>query len=91
MLTDAEKVAACTVAKAAGADFVKTSTGYAEKGASVEDVQLIRSKLPSTVQVKASGGIRTYDFAKALIEAGADRLGCSASVAIVRGSGGAGY
>lgn len=93
ILTPEEIKECCRLYAGAGVDFVKTSTGYAEKGASVEDVQLIRSQLPSTVHVKASGGIRTYDFAKALIEAGADRLGCSASVAIVNGGapGTAGY
>jgi deoxyribose-phosphate aldolase len=64
-------------------DFLKTSTGYAEKGASVHAVKLMRSHLPAHVQIKASGGIKTYDFAKKLIEAGATRLGCSSSVQIV--------
>jgi deoxyribose-phosphate aldolase len=68
------------------ADFVKTSTGYAEKGATLEAVQLMRKTLPSTVKIKASGGIRNYAFAKQLIEAGADRIGCSAGVAIVKES-----
>ncbi|HYF31415.1 MAG TPA: deoxyribose-phosphate aldolase [Chitinophagaceae bacterium] len=85
-LTAAEIVECCHRYAKAGVDFVKTSTGYAEKGASVEDVQLMRRNLPSSIRVKASGGIRTYDFAKALIGAGADRLGCSASVAIVSGA-----
>jgi deoxyribose-phosphate aldolase len=89
-----EIVLCCTLCAAAGVDFVKTSTGYAEKGASVEAVQLMRKHLPSTVQIKASGGIRTYAFAKELVDAGATRLGCSASVAIVTGekeSGNTGY
>lgn len=85
ILTDAEIVQCCTLYAKAGVDFVKTSTGYAEKGASVEAVQLMRKHLPSTVQIKASGGIRTYNFARQLVEAGATRLGCSASVAIVTG------
>jgi deoxyribose-phosphate aldolase len=85
ILTDEEIIKCCELYARAGVDFVKTSTGYAENGASVEAVQLIRRHLPSTVQVKASGGIRTYDFAKQLIDAGADRLGCSAGVAIVSG------
>jgi deoxyribose-phosphate aldolase len=80
-----EIIQCCQLYAAAGVDFVKTSTGYAEKGASVEAVQLMRKHLPSTIQVKASGGIRTYAFAKELVEAGATRLGCSASVAIVTG------
>jgi deoxyribose-phosphate aldolase len=66
-----------------GIDFMKTSTGYAEKGASVADVQLMRSELPANIKIKASGGIRHYPFAKDLIDAGADRLGCSASLQIV--------
>ena len=75
----------CEIYGDAGVDFLKTSTGYAEKGASVEAVKLMKANLPSTVRIKASGGIRTYRFAKELIEAGADRLGCSASVSIVKG------
>jgi deoxyribose-phosphate aldolase len=67
-----------------GIDFMKTSTGYAEKGASIEAVQLMRRQLPSTIKIKASGGIRDYGFASELIKAGANRLGCSASVAIVK-------
>lgn len=86
ILTKEEIIECCTRYAKAGVDFVKTSTGYAEKGASVEDVQLIRSNLPSHIRVKASGGIRTYQFAKQLIEAGADRLGCSASLAIINGA-----
>jgi deoxyribose-phosphate aldolase len=62
---------------------MKTSTGYAEKGASVSDVQLMRKELPAQVRIKASGGIRHYAFAEELIEAGADRLGCSASMQII--------
>ena len=88
ILTQHEIVECCKLYADAGVDFVKTSTGYAEKGASVEDVQLMRKHLPSTVSIKASGGIRTYEFARQLIEAGADRLGCSASVAIVSGAPG---
>jgi deoxyribose-phosphate aldolase len=64
-------------------DFMKTSTGYAEKGASVHAVALMRSHLPKDINIKASGGIRTFAFAKDLIEAGASRIGASASVAIV--------
>lgn len=86
ILTDEEIIRCCELYARAGVDFVKTSTGYAEKGASVEAVQLIRKHLPSNVRVKASGGIRTYEFASQLIAAGADRLGCSASVAIVSGA-----
>lgn len=83
ILTDDEIIKCCQLYAGAGVNFVKTSTGYAEKGASVEAVQLMRRHLPSHIKIKASGGIRTYEFAKQLIDAGADRLGCSASVAIV--------
>src|SRR5688572_11318933 len=74
-------------------NFLKTSTGYAEKGASVEAVSLMRKHLPERIQIKASGGIKTFEFADALITAGATRLGCSASVAIVTGekAGESGY
>lgn len=68
---------ACAICVDAGADFVKTSTGYAPYGARVEDVELMRQVLPSTVGVKASGGIKTLEQALALIQAGADRLGTS--------------
>lgn len=85
ILSTDEIIQCCTLCAAADVDFVKTSTGYAEKGASVEAVQLMRKHLPSTVQIKASGGIRTYAFAKELVDAGATRLGCSASVSILKG------
>lgn len=84
ILTNEEIVQCCEIYAKAGVDFVKTSTGYAEKGASLEAVQLMRQTLPSSIRIKASGGIKTYQFAKQLIGAGADRLGCSASVAIVK-------
>ena len=83
VLTDDEIKKCCELYGAAGIDYLKTSTGYAEKGATVEAVKMIRLNLPAHVQIKASGGIRTYAFAKELIDAGATRLGCSASVAIV--------
>jgi deoxyribose-phosphate aldolase len=83
ILNDDEIIKCCQLYGVAGIDFLKTSTGYAEKGATVEAVKLMRAHLPANVQIKASGGIKTYDFAKALIEAGAARLGCSAGVAIV--------
>ena len=83
ILTNEEIVRCCEIYAKAGVDFVKTSTGYAEKGASLEAVQLMRQTLPSSIRIKASGGIRNYEFAKQLIGAGADRLGCSASVAIM--------
>jgi deoxyribose-phosphate aldolase len=83
VLTKEELVSCCELYGGMGIDFMKTSTGYAEKGASVSDVQLMRSRLPDKVRIKASGGIRHYPFAKELIEAGAGRLGCSASLQIV--------
>jgi len=85
ILTDQEILRCCDIAARVGVDFVKTSTGYAEKGASIEAVRLMRQHLPDNIKIKASGGIRTYEFARQLIEAGADRLGCSASVEIVKG------
>jgi deoxyribose-phosphate aldolase len=84
ILTDEEIIHCCEIYAKAGVDFLKTSTGYAEKGANIEAVQLMRKTLPSSVKIKASGGIRSYQFAKELIGAGADRLGCSASVAIMK-------
>ncbi|HEY1030638.1 MAG TPA: 2-deoxyribose-5-phosphate aldolase, partial [Flavipsychrobacter sp.] len=67
-------------------DFMKTSTGYAETGATTAAVKLMRSHLPASIAIKASGGIRTFAFAKELVEAGATRIGCSASLAIVKES-----
>lgn len=86
VLTDEEIIACCDIYGAAGIDYLKTSTGYAEKGASVDAVKLFRLHLPAHVQIKASGGIRDYAFAKELVDAGATRLGCSAGVAIVEGT-----
>ena len=83
ILTDNEIIKCCDLYGAAGVDFMKTSTGYAEKGATVEAVQLLRRHLADNVQIKASGGIKTYTFAKQLIDAGATRLGCSSSIQIV--------
>lgn len=83
MLTVAEITGCCELYGSLGVDFLKTSTGYAEKGASVEAVQLMRKNLPEKVKIKASGGIRDLSFAKQLIHAGAGRLGCSAGVKIV--------
>ena len=85
ILTDDEIMKCCDLYGIAGIDYLKTSTGYAEKGASVEAVKLMRKYLAEQVQIKASGGIKTYEFASQLVEAGAARLGCSASVAIVNG------
>ena len=86
LLTDEEKVSACQIAKRAGADFVKTSTGFSTGGATVEDVKLMRATVGPDMGVKASGGIKDYAGAKAMIAAGATRLGCSAGVAIVQGA-----
>lgn len=86
ILTDLEILGCCRVYGAAKIDFLKTSTGYAESGASVRAVALFRANLPDAVQIKASGGIRDYNTAIAMIEAGATRIGCSAGVAIVSGA-----
>ena len=86
ILTDDEIIKCCDIYGMAGVDYVKTSTGYAEKGASVHAVKLIRSHLADSIKIKASGGIKTYSFAKELIDAGADRIGCSSSVQIVKES-----
>jgi deoxyribose-phosphate aldolase len=82
ILTDEEIITCCDIYGAAGVDFMKTSTGYAEKGASVHAVQLMRTHLASSIKIKASGGIKEYKFALELINAGADRIGCSSSVKI---------
>ena len=84
VLTDDEIIKCCDIYGAAGVDYVKTSTGFAEKGASIHAVKLIRAHLADTIKIKASGGIRSYSFAKELINAGANRIGCSASIAIVK-------
>ncbi|MFB6089916.1 MAG: deoxyribose-phosphate aldolase [Halobellus sp.] len=81
LLTDAEKRRACEAAVDAGADFVKTSTGFADGGATVADVELMAEYLP----VKASGGIGSYEEAKAMLDAGAERIGASSGVEIVEG------
>ena len=85
LLTDEEKVIACALSKAAGAHFVKTSTGFSKGGATVEDVALMRRVVGPEMGVKASGGIRDTETAIAMVKAGASRLGVSASVAIVEG------
>ena len=85
LLTDAEKVKACQLAQKAGADFVKTSTGFSTGGATVEDVALMRKTVGPDMGVKASGGARSYEDALAFIEAGATRIGTSAGVAIMKG------
>ena len=85
LLTDAEKEEACRRAKAAGAAFVKTSTGFSAGGATAADVALMRRVVGPNMGVKAAGGIRTRQDALAMIQAGADRLGASAGIAIVKG------
>ncbi|MBC3937856.1 deoxyribose-phosphate aldolase [Anaerotruncus massiliensis (ex Liu et al. 2021)] len=84
-LSDDQKKTACELAMRAGADFVKTSTGFGTGGATPHDVALMRGVVGSKLQVKASGGIRTYEDAAAVVEAGADRLGVSASLTILQG------
>jgi deoxyribose-phosphate aldolase len=86
VLTDDEIIKCCDIYGAAGVDYVKTSTGYAEKGASIHAVRLIRAHLSDAMKIKASGGIKSYSFAKELINAGANRLGCSSSIQIVKES-----
>lgn len=83
LLTDDQKTAACTLAKNAGADFVKTSTGFSSSGATVHDVQLMRRVVGPDMGVKASGGIRTLDDLQKMLAAGATRIGASGSVAII--------
>ena len=83
LLTEAEIVLAAQLCVEAGADFVKTSTGFASRGASVADVELLRANLPAKMRIKASGGIRTRASALALLAAGADRIGSSNSVALL--------
>lgn len=92
LLTDEEIVKACQLCVEAGADFVKTSTGFSKHGATLESVRLMKKTVGDRALVKAAGGIRDRETALKMIEAGADRLGCSAGVAIVRGeSSNAGY
>ena len=85
LLTDEEKIKACMLAKQAGADFVKTSTGFAKGGATAGDIALMRKVVGPELGVKASGGVRSQEDARALIASGADRIGASASVKIVTG------
>ena len=85
LLTDDEKVKACQIAQKAGADFVKTSTGFSTGGATVEDVALLRKTVGPDMGVKASGGARSYEDALAFIKAGATRIGASSGVAIMEG------
>jgi deoxyribose-phosphate aldolase len=86
LLTDEEKIIACEISRKVGADFVKTSTGFSGSGATVHDVALMRRIVGPKMGVKASGGIRNFDQAVALISAGANRLGCGASVDVITGA-----
>lgn len=90
LLTREQKVVACALSRAAGAAFVKTSTGFSGGGATVEDIQLMRAAVGPDMGVKASGGVRTREDAQKMLAAGANRLGASASVAIVTGGKGTG-
>ncbi|MFC1512501.1 deoxyribose-phosphate aldolase [bacterium] len=85
LLDEEEKIVASLLVKRAGASFVKTSTGFNKAGALVEDIKLIRASVGDDMGIKAAGGIRDFETAKAMIEAGANRLGCSASSKIVKG------
>ena len=91
LLTDEEKVKACELAKEAGADFVKTSTGFSTGGAKVADIRLMRETVGPDMGVKASGGVHNAEEALAMIEAGATRIGARTGVAIVSGATGEGY
>jgi deoxyribose-phosphate aldolase len=88
LLSDEEKVTACTLAKAAGADFVKTSTGFGPGGATAADVALMRRVVGAEMGVKASGGVRDLQQVRAMVAAGATRIGASAGVRIVKESRG---
>ena len=90
LLTDEEKVIACQISKKANADFVKTSTGFSKGGATARDIALMRRTVGPKMGVKASGGVRDYDGAVAMIRAGATRIGASSSVAIIHGKSGSG-
>jgi deoxyribose-phosphate aldolase len=85
LLTDEEKVRACELSVRAGADFVKTSTGFSTGGATVEDIELMRKTVGPELGVKASGGVRDLEGARAMVDAGATRIGASAGVSIVNG------
>ena len=82
--TQEEKITLCRVVSMSGAEFIKTSTGFAAGGATVEDVQLFREHISPDMRIKAAGGIRTFEQAQAMIEAGADRIGASALIALVK-------
>lgn len=83
LLTESEIIKACELCKEMSVDFVKTSTGFTQPGATIEAVKLLRANLPKSIKIKASGGIRDKEFALQLIEAGADRIGSSAGVSLI--------
>jgi deoxyribose-phosphate aldolase len=85
LLSDAEKIKACELAVMAKADFVKTSTGFSTGGATIEDIKLMRKAVGPTMGVKASGGIKDFATAKAMVDAGATRLGTSSGIEIIKG------
>ncbi len=87
LLSEDELKKCCALYSRFNIDYLKTSTGFASAGASIEAVQIMRAELPEHIGIKAAGGIRSWDFAKALIEAGATRIGCSASVQIMKEAG----
>jgi deoxyribose-phosphate aldolase len=91
LLTEEEIIRACELAKLAGADFVKTSTGFSTAGAKVEHIRIMRATVGPEMGVKASGGIHNEAEAVAMVEAGATRLGTSASIAIISGQTSIGY
>ena len=84
LLTCEEKQAMCRIVSMSGADFIKTSTGFSTGGATYEDVKLFREHVSPDIRIKAAGGIRTFEQAQALLDAGADRLGASALVALAK-------
>ena len=86
-LTQEEKIAACRIVSMSGADFIKTSTGFSTGGAAVEDVKLFRERISPDVRIKAAGGIRTFQQAQAMLDAGADRIGASALVRLFQKEG----
>lgn len=86
LLTDEEKVMSCKLAKEVGADFVKTSTGFSTGGATIEDIKIMRETVGKDIGVKASGGVHNFLQAKAMVDAGATRIGASASIAICEGA-----
>lgn len=88
LLTEQEKVKACELAVAAGADYVKTSTGFSTGGATVEDIRLMHQTVGPNIGVKASGGVRDHATAQAVVDAGATRIGASAGIAIIKGEQG---